>query len=230
MRTNKILGARVITNIFNNSVFLCPSCRPTNSIIAPKAHCAHCVCVCVRAHTHARTHARTHTHTHTRLTALFPGLPRWAGTRKVNPIWILLKQETVSGSGISWAICKSASHSRQITMPVPPPLKFFTGRMPLLPPNQQRQSTEGRNSIYVTRRKPNMHRTAERQRLSVSVANVYLCLCLACSRFGAEIFTLPGILRDKSVSCTAPHIPSVANSTDRSTTAGITTNREKPII
>jgi len=24
-----------------------------------------------------------------------------------------------------------------------PPLKFFTGRMPLLPPNQQRQSTEG---------------------------------------------------------------------------------------
>ena len=40
-------------------------------------------------------------HTHTRLTALFPGLPRWASTRKVKPIWILLKQETVSGSGIS---------------------------------------------------------------------------------------------------------------------------------
>jgi len=28
------------------------------------------------------------THTHTHLTALFPGLPRWAGTRKVKPIWI----------------------------------------------------------------------------------------------------------------------------------------------
>jgi len=27
-----------------------------------------------------------------------------------------------------------------------PPLKFFTGRMPLLPPNQQRQSTEGRST------------------------------------------------------------------------------------
>jgi len=39
--------------------------------------------------------------THTRLTALFPGLPGWAGTGKVKPIWILLKQETVSGSGIS---------------------------------------------------------------------------------------------------------------------------------
>ena len=35
------------------------------------------------------------------------------------PIWILLKQETVSGSGISWAICKSAPRSRQITTPAP---------------------------------------------------------------------------------------------------------------
>jgi len=83
------------------------------------------------------------THTHTHLTALFPGLPGWAGTRKVKPIWILLKQETVSGRGISWAICKSASRSRQITMPVLHHSKFFTGRMPFLPPNQQRQSTEG---------------------------------------------------------------------------------------
>ena len=60
-----------------------------------------------------------HTHTHTHLTALFPGIPRWAGTRKVKPIWILLKQETVSGSGISWAICKSAPRSRQTTTPAP---------------------------------------------------------------------------------------------------------------
>ena len=52
---------------------------------------------------------------HTRLMALCPGLPGWASTRKVKLIWILLKQETVSGSGTSWAICKSAPHSRQIT-------------------------------------------------------------------------------------------------------------------
>ena len=58
-------------------------------------------------------------HTHTRLTALCPGLLGPAGTRKVKPIWILLKQETVSGSGISWAICKSAHRSRQITTPAP---------------------------------------------------------------------------------------------------------------
>ena len=50
-------------------------------------------------------------------TALFPGLPEWAGTRKVKSTWILLKQETVSGSGIRWAICKSAPRSRLITTP-----------------------------------------------------------------------------------------------------------------
>ena len=55
----------------------------------------------------------------TRFTALCPGLPGWAGTRKVKPIWILLKQETVSGSGISWGVCKAALCSRQITMPAP---------------------------------------------------------------------------------------------------------------
>jgi len=58
-------------------------------------------------------------HTHTRLMALCPVLPGTAGTRKVKPIRILLKEETVSGIGISWAICKSAPHSRQITMPAP---------------------------------------------------------------------------------------------------------------
>ena len=46
--------------------------------------------------------------TNTSLMALFPGLPGSASNRKVKPIWILLKQETVSGNGISWAICKSA--------------------------------------------------------------------------------------------------------------------------
>ena len=51
--------------------------------------------------------------------ALCPGLPRWASTRKVKPIWILLKQETVSGSGISSAVCKSAPRSRQINTPAP---------------------------------------------------------------------------------------------------------------
>ena len=80
---------------------------------------------------------------HTRLTALCPGLPGWAGTRKIKPIWILLKQETVSGSGISWAICKSAPSFRQITMPTPHHSVFYRPDALPMPPNQQRQSTEG---------------------------------------------------------------------------------------
>ena len=70
-------------------------------------------------------HRHTRTHTHKRLTTLCPGLPKSAGTRKVKTIWILLKQKTVSDSGISWAICKSAPHSRQITMPAPHHSVFY---------------------------------------------------------------------------------------------------------
>jgi len=48
-----------------------------------------------------------HTHTHKHFTAL------WilSGITRVKPIWILLKQETVNGSGISRAICKSVFHA-----------------------------------------------------------------------------------------------------------------------
>ena len=75
--------------------------------------------------------AATNTHTpHTLLTALYPGLPGWAGTRKVKPIWILLKQETVSGSGITWVVFKSAPSSRQITMPAPHQSVFLQAGCP----------------------------------------------------------------------------------------------------
>ena len=48
----------------------------------------------------------------------------------------------MSGSGISWAICKSASRSRQITTPASHHSVFYWPGA-LLPPNQQRQSTAG---------------------------------------------------------------------------------------
>jgi len=35
------------------------------------------------------------------------------------------EQETVSGSGISWAMCKSAPRSRQITTPAPHHSVFY---------------------------------------------------------------------------------------------------------
>jgi len=81
--------------------------------------------------------------THTRLTAPFPGLPRWAGTRKVKLIWILLKQETVSGSGISWAICKSAPRSRQITTPAPHHSVFLQTGCPSCRPTNSVKALKG---------------------------------------------------------------------------------------
>jgi len=84
----------------------------------------------------------------TRLTALCPGLPGWAGTRKVKPIWILLKQETMSGSGIRWAICKSAPRSRQIAMPAPHLSVFY--RPDALPAAQPTVSKHWRHNYHIT--------------------------------------------------------------------------------
>ena len=92
------------------------------------------------------TYIDTHQFTHTSLTALCLGLPGWAGTRKVKPNWILLKQETVSGSGISWAICKSAPCSRQITMPAPHHSVFY--RPDALPATQPTASKHWRHYIH----------------------------------------------------------------------------------
>jgi len=86
--------------------------------------------------------ADVHTHTH-------PFNGPLSGTTLGEPvpeIWILLKQETVSDSGISWAICKSALRSRPRQHPT---TQFFTGQMPFLLPNQQRQITEGKRRSYI---------------------------------------------------------------------------------
>jgi len=66
-------------------------------------------------------------HTHNRLTAC--GLAMW-----------------VTVASFSWTICKSAPCYRQITVPAPHH-SVFTGRRPFLPPNQQRQSTEGASLV-----------------------------------------------------------------------------------
>ena len=114
-------------------------------MLSMAAYCLHCfssvsiTCLFILTN----LHYPPYTHTHTRLTALFPGLPRWADTRKVKPIWILLKQETVSGSGISWAICKSAPCSRQIATPAPHHSVFY--RLDALPATQPTASKHWRH-------------------------------------------------------------------------------------
>jgi len=64
-------------------------------------------------------------------------------TGKTND-WILLKQETVSNSSHQLddvQVCTSLQTDNHASTP---PLKLFTGRTPFLPPNQQRQRTEGK--------------------------------------------------------------------------------------
>ena len=85
-----------------------------------------------------------HTHTHTHNTTVLLLVCNMSGSTRVNRYQKgkikkvktnldLLEQEIVSGSGISWAICRQPRQH--------PTTQFFTGRMPFLTPNQQRQST-----------------------------------------------------------------------------------------
>ena len=137
-----------------------------------------------------------YTHTHTHLTALFPGLHRWAGTRKVKPIWILLKQETVSGSGISWDICKSAPHCRQITIPAPHHSVFY--RPDALPAAQPTASKHWRHSVQ------GMHTVnSERTKVRISPRTVVFVAnaTVVCSP-GHELHTFTAVLRS-----TQPCIP-----------------------
>jgi len=75
--------------------------------------------------------------------ALFPGLPGSASTRKVKTN---LDFTEARDSEWQWyhlghmQVCTSLQTDNHASTP---PQKFFTGRMPFLPPNQQRQSTEG---------------------------------------------------------------------------------------
>ena len=63
-------------------------------------------------------------HTHP-FNGSFPGTTRVSRYQKGKTNLDLLKQETVSGSGISWAICKSAPRSRQTTTPAPNHSVFY---------------------------------------------------------------------------------------------------------
>jgi len=74
-----------------------------------------CVCVCVTSSMFSFMVQQTHTLLYGSLDFVqdYPREP------VPEPIWILLEQETENGSGISWAIPKSAPRPRQITMPAP---------------------------------------------------------------------------------------------------------------
>ena len=122
----------------------------------------------------------TGTHTHTRLTALCPGLPGWAGTRKVEPIWILLKQETVIGSGISWAIGKSAPRYRQITTPASHHSGFLQAGCPSCRPTDSVKALNAHR--YFTWIGPTTGISTEFIQFNISMYNTILDAILTCAR------------------------------------------------
>jgi len=75
-------------------------------------------CQILQNSSNPQTKMLEYTHTHP-FNGPFSWTTQVSQYQKGKPIWTLLKQETVSGSGISWAICKSAPRSRQITTPAP---------------------------------------------------------------------------------------------------------------
>jgi len=62
-------------------------------------------------------HACTHTHTQRSFYDPLDFVWDYPGEPVPEPIWILLKQETLSSSGISWAICKSAQMDNHASTP-----------------------------------------------------------------------------------------------------------------
>jgi len=116
-------------------------------VLVGSLHCAfspHCIAFLELHH----SAVRTTTTTTTTITVLWLSGVSWYQKGKTKTNLDFLEQETVSGSAISWAICKSAPRPRQITMPAPHH-SFFTGGMPFLPPNQQHQSTEGNSAVRM---------------------------------------------------------------------------------
>ena len=88
-----------------------------------------------------------HRHTHTRLTALCPGLPGGPVAERWNQSGFYWSKRQVSGSGIRWAICKSAPCSRQIITPAPHRSVFY--RPDALPATQPTSSKHWRQYIHV---------------------------------------------------------------------------------
>ena len=101
----------------------------------------------VSKQSHATTNAYN-THTHTRpFNGPFSGTIRVSRYQKGKTIWILLKQETVSGSGISRATCKSAPRSRHITTPAPHHSVFY--RLDAPPTTQPRVSKQSHAATHA---------------------------------------------------------------------------------
>jgi len=117
----------------------CPSWCPANSVKALKA-------------------TRTLAHQFNSPSSGTTGVSRY---QKAKPIRILLKWETLSGSGISWAICKSAFRSRLINTPAP--RQFLQARCPSWRPTNSVKALKAWHSCYLY--------------LISAILNMFTCFC-----------------------------------------------------
>ena len=123
-----------------------------------------------------------------------------------------MKQETVSGSGISWAICKSAPRSREITTPAPHDSVFY--RPDALPAAQPAASKHWRQSKALTvlntqQYNHNCHHCVTSTLLG---SVIIMCLCLSINWHISKKHT-PKLHEIFCVHCTGRvTIPSPSNS------------------
>jgi len=96
-----------------------------------------------------------HTHTHT-FNGPFSGTTRVSRYQKGKPIWILLEQETVNSSGISWANMQVCTSLQTVNHASTPPLCFLQAGS--LPASQPTASKHWRpKGIIGNNRKKEIH-------------------------------------------------------------------------
>ena len=111
----------------------------------------------------------------------FSGTTQVSWYQKGKPIWILLKKETASGSGISWAVCKSAPCSKQITMPAPHNSVFLQAR---------RRSSHPSNSVKALKTKHCALQTAETEQNKCCNKCLFYFTFSLCSSRVSSIFAV----------------------------------------
>ena len=79
----------------------------------------------------------------------FSVTPQVSRYQKHNTSLDFTEEETVSGSCINWAVCKSAPCSRQITTPAPPPLTFLQTGCPSCRPTKALRASLWRKSFSL---------------------------------------------------------------------------------
>jgi len=108
------------------------------------------------------------------------GTTRVSRYQKGKTIWILLKQEAVSGSGISWAVCKSVPRSSQITMPAPHHLVFLQAGCPSCHPTNSVKALKTQGRVQYCSVKAYMRLVLRFPHLLPHVSSTTTCTIVTC--------------------------------------------------